>query len=911
MKHIAVDFETSWTKDRSIGTHGTFGYLAHPETKIFMVAIYGEGISYVGEPEGAPWDEIRGNCVIAHNYTFEQAVFRECERRGIIKEPLNETGFCTADLSAYLQVPRNLLGAARELLGVALDKTTRDKFKGKDFDTLPQEVQLEIANYALMDAKACYLIWRQYHHLWPEHERRLSDHTRLMGGRGIGLDIEQVEKGIRHYKEVLWGLEKLIPWAGQDKIMSPPALKNACRKAGIPAPESTAKDDEQFQVWADAYADKVPFVAAVSKYRSVNRSLAVLEAMKVRYNGSRMQYGLKYCGAVPTFRWAGDSGLNVQNLSRDPVEGFHSRRMLIPGPGKKFVSADMSQIEPRVSLYLTGDHKQIELIRGGMCVYEAHARQTLGYNQSIPLKEAAKKDEAMNELRQFCKARVLGLSYGQFAKGFQAYAKTFGIDLTLEQARDQVNQFKGANPLLADFWAQLEQGARMSKGDTYSIELPSGRTMKYFDMSVTRGKHGPEYHARPVKGEHMTYYTYGKFHNNCLSGDTEVLTETGWIRLIDLSGRDRLWDGEEFVAHEGLLVRGSHKTISVHGILATLDHKFLTNKGWATAERACNFEITEFNSVYGTKRFIRNDVWPTDSSDFGFLKGEEKLLESPLPVWSREIQTCQRASSERSSVARLLSLLLAFSKVHVREKKDAWGMGNTTLHSLEKSSGQMHQAQAPSLLKLWGERYHSMREVAERFLCFFSRYGTNLAERLGLGSSGQQSRVLPRELPMDYPKGKFSEQENEHPKRGFSRGLEGASHIQGNKVDDTTLPNSTRMELGEDNQHPGKIPVYDILNCGPRHRFAVRGGPGKPVLIASNCCQGTARDVLGESVLRIENELKLPVVLTVHDEVLVEVDEADAKDARQEVARIMAEPPPWLGNIPLSSDCFISDRYEK
>lgn len=592
MKHIAVDFETSWTKDRSIGTHGTFGYLAHPETKIFMVAIYGEGISYVGEPEGAPWDEIRGNCVIAHNYTFEQAVFRECERRGIIKEPLNETGFCTADLSAYLQVPRNLLGAARELLGVALDKTTRDKFKGKDFDMLPQEVQLEIANYALMDAKACYLIWRQYHHLWPEHERRLSDHTRLMGGRGIGLDIEQVEKGIRHYKEVLWGLEKLIPWAGQDKILSPPALKNACRKAGIPAPESTAKDDEQFQVWADAYADKVPFVAAVSKYRSVNRSLAVLEAMKVRYNGSRMQYGLKYCGAVPTFRWAGDSGLNVQNLSRDPVEGFHSRRMLVPGPGKKFVSADMSQIEPRVSLYLTGDHKQIELIRGGMCVYEAHARNTLRYDSPGSMKDRAEEDPEIAKLRQFCKARVLGLTYGQFSAGFQAYAKlTFGIEMTLDEARQQVRQFKEANPLLAAFWGQLEQGARMSKGDTYSIELPSGRSMKYFDMSVTRGKYGPEYHARPVKGEHMTYYTFGKFHNNV--------------------------------------------------------------------------------------------------------------------------------------------------------------------------------------------------------------------------------------------------------------------------------------------------------------------------------CQGTARDVLGEAVLRIENELKLPVVLTVHDEVLVEVDEADAKDARQEVSRTMAKPPQWLGNIPLSSSCFISDRYEK
>jgi DNA polymerase I-like protein with 3'-5' exonuclease and polymerase domains len=844
MKPIAVDFETSWTKDRSIGTHGTFNYLSHPETKIFMVAIYGDGVSYVGEPEDAPWDEVRGNLVIAHNYTFEHAVFRECERRGIIKEPLNETGFCTADMSAYLQAPRNLLGAARELLGVSLDKTTRDKFKGKDFDTLPIDIQLEISNYALMDAKACFHLFKRYHHLWPEHEQKLSDHTRLMGRRGINLDIERLEQGIRHYKEVLWGLEKLIPWSGEEKLLSPIALKNACRKAGIPAPESTAKNDESFQVWADEYSSKVPFVAAVSKYRSVNRSLEVLEAMKIRLVGERMQYGLKYCGAVPTFRWSGDSGLNCvtgdhevltkegwvridqwnpdqeiaqwdmdgsisfvkaaakiqqlytgkmihvetnsisllatqdhrvvsqswkgdwgvlkansfltqrlsipvagklsqegddfwtpnkvklmvaltadgcitkkgrggisfgfrrqrkidrlllllkeegisfiqkdyfskgkkvtrfyipvadvpswwkkgfgswilrlssenlqtfldeivhwdgytnqrsntlalstrieseavwvmtaahllglntayanyprqakpmwfmylrkssgpkevrpshcreteeinvpvfcptvpssfwltrrkgkihvtgncQNLPRNEVEGINIRHMLVPAPGKKFISADMSQIEPRVSLYLTGDKDQLDLIRNGMCVYEAHGRQTLGYDLPISMKEAAKTDDKYNELRQFCKARILGLSYGQFAKGFQAYAKTFGLELSLEEARDQVNQFKKANPKLANFWTQLEQGAKFSKNETYEIDLPSGRSMKYFDMRVTRGKYGAEFHARSVQGEAMTYYSFGKWHNNVCQGTARDVLGEAILRIENQIG---------------------------------------------------------------------------------------------------------------------------------------------------------------------------------------------------------------------------------------------------------------------------------------------------------------------------------------------------------------------------------------
>jgi len=290
-------------------------------------------------------------------------------------------------------------------------------------------------------------------------------------------------------------------------------------KAGIPAPESTSKNDDAFQVWVDKYADRVPFVAAVAKYRSVNRALSVLEAMRVRHVDDRLRYSLKYYGAVPTGRWAGDSGLNMQNFTRDAVEGVNIRQMLVAAPGKKFVSADLSQIEPRVSLYVTGDSTQLDLIRKGMCIYEAHARQTLGYDLPITMKEAAKSDESISKMRQFAKARVLGLTYGQWGKGFQAYAKTFGIELTLDQAQEQVAQFRRANPKLVKFWENLELGLRMSRGQTFDLELPSGRFMRYFDVAVSRNAKGfADYRARPVRGEHATYYSQGKLHNNVCQG---------------------------------------------------------------------------------------------------------------------------------------------------------------------------------------------------------------------------------------------------------------------------------------------------------------------------------------------------------------------------------------------------------
>ena len=997
MKTFAVDYETSYTKDRSIGTHGTLGYLAHPDTDIFMVAIVGEDLQYVGPPEDAPWDLVRGQRVIAHNYSFEWAVIRECERRGIIKEPLNETGFCTANLAAYLQAPRNLLDASRELLGVQLDKTTRDKFKNKNFHTLPDTIKEEILRYALLDAKAAFMLWEKFGHLWPEHEQLLSAHTTLMGHRGIPVNEESVENGIRTYKEILWGLEKLIPWAGTNPVLSLPQLRDACRKAGIPAPESTAKDSEEFQVWADTYADKVPFVAAVSQYRSTNRSLNVLESMKVRTLDSRVRYGLKYCGAVPTFRWSGDTGLNVQNFPREPIGGIDLRTMFEAPAGKSFISADMSQIEPRVALWLTGNTPQLEKIREGMCVYEVHARQTMGYALDISLKEAAKKDEKYASMRQAAKARVLGLSYGQYSRGFQAYAKTFGLDLTLDEADYQVKQFRSMNPLLVSFWQSLELGMRQSRGDTFKLENPNGRVMQYFGVTIGRNDKGfPDYRARTVMGGVPTYYTSGKLFNNCLAGSTEVNTPSGWKPLMSILPEDLIWDGLEYVAHEGLLNQGEQPTILVHGVQATPEHKFLTPLGWVSAEVACNLPIKEVSSLYGTNKSIGKEVWPLASAWGSCLKRGKRLLGSALRLREDRDEGCERTSSEESLHSWVQPPMCHFSKPTFLPKNNSREEWDSPVYCLEKSAGSNSKPKTLCVQKLWRSGYSGLQSVAGELFSFFAGHGGFLEKRIRTRSNRQRAGVLSRELPLGSPKGESPQQEKHHSTGGFPYRLAGAGADYGAEVVHATLPDQAGLALGKDYQNscgttilgansrtpsasrsqgdlpfrpdrqfgqredgsrdtretlpslakefdrragsrsaPNRAtslhgspaqevglapralveasltPVYDLLNCGPRHRFVVRAHVGATPLMASNCCQGIARDVFAEKITEIEYELGLPVCLTVHDEVLVEVDSADAKDAQREITRVMATAPEWMPEIPLSSDCNIMQAYEK
>lgn len=489
---IAIDTEATYSSDRSIGPLGVQGYVSHPETDHFMCSIYDgdTGLAFVGHPKDAPWEQIRGQDVCAHNYAYDRAVLREYEKRGYIPFPLEERGFCTSNLVAFLQSPRSLLDSSRELLGIGLDKSTRDKFKNKDYNLLPDEVKAEIARYALGDAKACWLLWKNFVHLMPEHEQWLSEQTTLMGSRGIAVDEAAVQDGIDKYKTQLWQIEQEIPWAKTHAVTSPIQLKAACREAGIPVPSSTAMKDEQFQEWSEKYAESVPFVAAVQRYRSINRSMKVLEAIQVRTHGGRLRYGVKYFGANHTGRWSGDSGLNVQNLPRDEVGGVSLREVLIASPNHKLFIADYSQIEARVSLWLCGDTEQLDLVRNGMCVYEAHARKTMGFTGETSLKEAAKHSPEMFNLRQYAKARVLGLGFGLGAVRFQSYAKTIaGLDLTAEESERTVNQFRASNPKIVSMWNNLGRAltvASREKDRTFEMELPSGRAIRYWDVTQTR-----------------------------------------------------------------------------------------------------------------------------------------------------------------------------------------------------------------------------------------------------------------------------------------------------------------------------------------------------------------------------------------------------------------------------------------
>jgi len=78
--------------------------------------------------------------------------------------------------------------------------------------------------------------------------------------------------------------------------------------------------------------------------------------------------------------------------------------------------------------------------------------------------------------------------------------------------------------------------------------------------------------------------------------------------------------------------------------------------------------------------------------------------------------------------------------------------------------------------------------------------------------------------------------------------------------------------------------------------------------LVENIVQGTARDLLAEAMLRVE-EKGYPIVMHCHDEIIAEVPEGEG--SVDEMCEIMAIQPKWAEGLPLRADGYECKFYQK
>jgi DNA polymerase len=109
--------------------------------------------------------------------------------------------------------------------------------------------------------------------------------------------------------------------------------------------------------------------------------------------------------------------------------------------------------------------------------------------------------------------------------------------------------------------------------------------------------------------------------------------------------------------------------------------------------------------------------------------------------------------------------------------------------------------------------------------------------------------------------------------------------------DSTTLYGSSRSQIVYDSPTATNVPTY--------------GGE-----LTENIVSAICRDLLARSLVACE-AAGLPVVLHIHDEIVVEVRASEANRALQTLLTIMSAPPTWAKGFPIEVEGFVAHRYCK
>jgi hypothetical protein len=80
----------------------------------------------------------------------------------------------------------------------------------------------------------------------------------------------------------------------------------------------------------------------------------------------------------------------------------------------------------------------------------------------------------------------------------------------------------------------------------------------------------------------------------CLGAYTTVKTDSGMKRLVDVRSTDLVWDGVEFVHHEGVVPQGKKQVIEWHGLQITPDHLVLSTRKWRPAREVFRIGLSPY-----------------------------------------------------------------------------------------------------------------------------------------------------------------------------------------------------------------------------------------------------------------------------------------------------------------------------
>jgi DNA polymerase I-like protein with 3'-5' exonuclease and polymerase domains len=223
--------------------------------------------------------------------------------------------------------------------------------------------------------------------------------------------------------------------------------------------------------WRYIEVDKKTLKSLAHKYKWIERLLEYKQKEKllktyVEGTEKRLSYGIirpRFLQHGTTSGRYSSRDPNYQNLPRNDQR---IKECCIARHGKVFVSADFSQLEPRVFAYYSGDERLMKAFGGTTDFYSVVGIEVTGKYDALPLKEGHPDAFGVKYkgLRDMAKTIALAVAYG--ATAFQL-APVIGknVDDTEKDVQEYLERFPGVKKMMLD---------------AHKIAKETGQVLSYF-----------------------------------------------------------------------------------------------------------------------------------------------------------------------------------------------------------------------------------------------------------------------------------------------------------------------------------------------------------------------------------------------------------------------------------------------
>lgn len=300
-------------------------------------------------------------------------------------------------------------------------------------------------------------------------------------------------------------------------------------------------------------APKYRWIAKLLEYK---KNLKLLNTY-VEGIEERLQYGIIHPSFLQTGTTSGRYSSRDPNFQNLPRDDKRIKSCIVPRPGRMFIGADYSQLEPRVFAYFSADKRLLSAFDGESDFYSVIGMEVFGKVDCTPQKEGSLEAFGIKykKLRDLSKVIALASTYGATARQLSGTTGKSVEDTALD-IENYFDSFPGVKDMMLRAHAT-------AKKDGQVVNL-FGRPRRMPEAKNINKLYGDIEHAElPYEARNILNLAV----NHTIQSTAASIVNRSAIRFKELCKEAQIDCKIVLQVHDSLVVEGFDQDVDIIGLL--------------------------------------------------------------------------------------------------------------------------------------------------------------------------------------------------------------------------------------------------------------------------------------------------------------------------------------------------------